>query len=366
MADTILDEALQITPVPSSAALEYDKKREALLEYVNREMTARPDLAHLIGNNPVEVMHNNHSNHAQFMSNVFLLNEYELLARIVVWVYRSYHARGFSYDYFPIELDTWIRSIREHMIPDYAAPIIEVYRWMISHHDIFIELAAIEENPEDDRLDSSLKNSYHTFLNLLLHGDAREATTLAADIVKSPSDLALLFLEVIQPAMYRIGRLWEKGAITVADEHLASAIVARVLAVISMSMAPPSRSNGTAIVTAAPNEFHELGAWMVADMLKADSWNIKYLGANSPADDLLKLALQTKPAFVAISVTMPFNLYSAKNMINVLKSNPALEKTKILLGGGALNIMPDLWKHLGADGYAKNVRNAVDIAREWK
>jgi len=49
-------------------------------------------------------MYDNHLNHARFMANVFRFNAYTLLVKTVIWVYRSYHSHGFSFDYFPVEL----------------------------------------------------------------------------------------------------------------------------------------------------------------------------------------------------------------------------------------------------------------------
>jgi len=58
----------------------------------------------LIGYNPLRMMYDNHLNHARFMANVFRFNAYTLLVKTVIWVYRSYHSHGFSFDYFPVEL----------------------------------------------------------------------------------------------------------------------------------------------------------------------------------------------------------------------------------------------------------------------
>lgn len=43
-------------------------------------------------------MYDNHTNHASFMSNVFKLNDFELMSNVIIWVYHTCHDQGFSYD----------------------------------------------------------------------------------------------------------------------------------------------------------------------------------------------------------------------------------------------------------------------------
>ena len=102
-----------IHTVSSDAAKAYKKAIERLVNHVNDNLEANPKIIELIGGNPLDLMRNNHSNHATFMTTVFKIGSYELLARTVPWVYRAYRARSFSYDYFPVELAAWKHAVME-------------------------------------------------------------------------------------------------------------------------------------------------------------------------------------------------------------------------------------------------------------
>ncbi len=104
---------------------------------------------------------------------------------------------------------------------------------------------------------------------------------------------------------------------------------------------------------------------MVADFLEMDGWDVLYLGANVPEEELIKLVKKIKPKLVAISVTMPFNLIKAKKIIDSLKSLGDYVP-KIMVGGIAFNLMPDLYKKIGADFWAKDAKEAVEVARKIK
>ena len=52
---------------------------------------------------------------------------------------------------------------------------------------------------------------------------------LVHDTVQGPEDVAPFYLELIQPALWEVGALWETGEISVAQEHLVSAMAVRAI-----------------------------------------------------------------------------------------------------------------------------------------
>jgi methanogenic corrinoid protein MtbC1 len=173
------------------------------------------------------------------------------------------------------------------------------------------------------------------------------------------------YLDIIWPAMYRIGLLWETNQITVAEEHLATAIVGRVMAALYPRFAQFKVTRGTAIVSAGPNEFHEVGARMVADFMEMDGWDVTYLGANTPVAEILSILKRQKPFMLALSVATVFNLDTAQQVIRVIKDDHETKDIKIMVGGLAFNGMPELWRNLGADGYAANADCALPVLNDW-
>lgn len=360
--DDLIEETRQLPIIPLAESTQYKNAQSLLIQYVNDSMAARSDINDLIGHNPHQVMYENHKNHASFMTSVFSVNHYEMLVRIVVWVYRAYHAHSFSYDYFPIALNAWIKAIDSVIVYRQMNSVKSVYQWMIKHHDDFIDVSqnSSEQTPQTKHNYVHIKD---TFLKALLDGDHGICISLVKEHIRSSDDLQQLYLQVIQPSMYEIGMLWESGSISVAQEHLASAVVGRVLANVNAEKLRKSNSSGKIIVSASPNEYHEIGAWMISDMLRIDGWDVLYLGANTPANDLIDLAKSYKPDILAISVTMPFNLDRTKSLIEKTKKDHSLETTKIIVGGRAFNEFPGLWKHVGADSFLPSINGITSKAR---
>jgi methanogenic corrinoid protein MtbC1 len=114
---------------------------------------------------------------------------------------------------------------------------------------------------------------------------------------------------------------------------------------------------GRALVSAAPNEFHELGARMVADFLEMDGWDVRYLGANTPAPELISMVAATDPDLVLLSVGMSFNLGRTEALIRRLKASGGRFKT--MVGGLAFLHAQDAWRQVGADAFAPDPAAAV-------
>lgn len=360
------EEITRLPEVSPDAAMAYKQHLGEMVEKVNKRMRRRPELDLLIGGNPVGMMFDNHKNHAVFMSNVFSLNEYALLLNTVPWVYRAYTGHGFSFDYFPAHLQTWRDVLEDTLEPDAAACLGAVYDWMISRHEKFIQLSkqshgrAVEPDPQ-------WRPVYEEFLQGLLSADRQAAITVAKKAVPDLSRLNDFYLHVVRPAMYAVGAMWERGEISVAREHLASALVNRIMAVQYIElMESPEQSKGKAVVTAAANEFHEIGATMVANALEADGWEITFLGANTPSEALLEYVSAGEFDMVAISVTIAFNLESIQNVIRAIRAWSEDRQPKIMIGGQAFGGYPELAQKLGADGFAQSPEQAVALADQWR
>lgn len=363
--EDILESARALPAVPQKEAAAYQRHQESLTQDVNCELAAEPSIHELIGNNPLGMMYENHRNHAAFMATVFNIVHYELLAKTIPWVYRTYHAHGFSHDYFLLELKAWRKSLGERISKPSMTAVHAIYDWMIDMHPFMIE-ASKSKLSFAMPVDEGWLETKDAFLAAVLEGDHRRCLRIAEKTVQTNDDVPRFYLQILQPVMYEIGVMWERGDISVASEHLASAIVGRVMATVSPRRKDPPDLKGKIIITASPNEFHEIGAWMLSDVLEQDGWDVRYLGANMPAADLVDMISAFQPHVLAVSITMPFNIDKVKELVATLRNNPGTESLKIIVGGHVFNQIPNLWKVVGADAFASNLHEAVQRINAWK
>jgi MerR family transcriptional regulator, light-induced transcriptional regulator len=174
------------------------------------------------------------------------------------------------------------------------------------------------------------------YLRAALAGDRREALRV---VVEDGFDRGLavpeLLLRVITPAQYEIGRLWQLNEISVAQEHIATAISQLVVSFLYPRIERSPRNGKWVLVACAPGELHELGARIAADFLEMDGFHVRFLGANVPSSSLAKMVRDTRPDLVVVSAATSLCFPKLREMIERLREagGPALP---ILVGGSAL------------------------------
>jgi methanogenic corrinoid protein MtbC1 len=365
MIEEMLTGCRELSNVSTKSAEAYASATERLLKHVKGQLEANPNIKELIGRNPLEMMHDINRKHAALMLTVFRINSFELLARTLPWVYRAYHARGFSYDYFPAELMAWRLAIHECL--DHTVrkeEILAVYEWLAQHNEGMVKLALTGEGLSFS-IQREPNEMQQVFLTMLLNGDSHGCLKMVDQSIFTVDDLKHFYLDVVCPAMYRIGHLWESNQISIVEEHLATAIVGRVMSDLYPRFARFTVIRGKTVVSAGPNEFHEIGARMVADFMELDGWDVSYLGANTPAEEMLDIFKRQKPFTVALSVATVFSLDNARYVIQMINEDRETRDIKVLVGGLAFNGMSQLWQDIGADGYAADADRAVFVCNEW-
>ena len=201
------------------------------------------------------------------------------------------------------------------------------------------------------------------YLAALLAGDPRGARSVVAEALADGTPPEDLYLQVFQPALQEIGHRWAVGDLSVADEHLATAVTHQLLDEVSPRMRTVPWGGRLAVVTSTPDELHALGVRMVADFLEADGWEVLQLGAATPAEDLLALVEREAPDMVALSTTTPRSLPGIADVLQQLRR--AHPRPLIVVGG-------QFWTaeaartalELGADVVERDPRTLVSLLRE--
>jgi MerR family transcriptional regulator, light-induced transcriptional regulator len=166
------------------------------------------------------------------------------------------------------------------------------------------------ENSAKLGLEHAASRLTRLYLDSLRAADTSGAFRVASGALEEGMTVPQLYQRVIAPAMYRVGELWERGALTVADEHLATAITHRVLAAMrpplgaEAEQAGPSVERGRVMLAAVEGEQHALGLRMVADVLEDAGFCAIYLGADVPTDALLQAISSLSPDVLGLGVTM--------------------------------------------------------------
>jgi methanogenic corrinoid protein MtbC1 len=209
---------------------------------------------------------------------------------------------------------------------------------------------------------SSLMPHCQEFLDAILAGQrirALEIVHEARRVCASPTDI---YVEVFQEALYEVGRLWETNRITVAGEHVATAVAQYVLAQMYFETETPPPVRGNAVVTGVEGEFHNVGAHIVADALEHDGWNVRLLGSDLPVSGILDIVAKHEAAVLGVSTTMRTNVPATARLVSEVRRQFG-SAVRVVVGGGAFRWAPHLAAQIGADGFASDVRSALEMLR---
>lgn len=176
--------------------------------------------------------------------------------------------------------------------------------------------------------------TYAAYLEALLAGDRAACARIVAGLTADAVDLKLLYVDLFQRALYDVGEQWAQQQISVAVEHLATAITERLIADVQPTLFSGAPHGRSAVIACVADEYHQLGARMIADFCEMRGWRGHFLGANTPVADLMHLLATRQPTILGLSLSMYANLPRLLDAVAAVEhAHPELP---ILVGGQAL------------------------------
>lgn len=136
----LIASATRLGNIAPEAVAEFAAKRDEILAAVNARLMARADINALVGPDNIDLMKDNHANHARFIESI--LTEYQpaVLVDTILWVFRAYRARGFQTAYWAAQLNAWTEVFEEILSAPTVKAIGPLYDWMIVNIPHFADL----------------------------------------------------------------------------------------------------------------------------------------------------------------------------------------------------------------------------------
>lgn len=202
------------------------------------------------------------------------------------------------------------------------------------------------------------------YLQEILAGRRNTALDIIMDAYRGGYSIPGIYMDIFQEALYEIGRLWESNRISVADEHLGTAITQYVMSNLYQHLEISDERRGTFVVTGVQGELHQVGANMVADVLDADGWDTIFLGTNVPEEGIIQSLRQHRANLFGISSTMLFNIPKVTRLVEAVRGEYG-NSVHIMLGGSAFKTLEALPRELEGCTIALNLREALDRTRTF-
>jgi DNA-binding transcriptional MerR regulator/methylmalonyl-CoA mutase cobalamin-binding subunit len=215
--------------------------------------------------------------------------------------------------------------------------------------------AELAQLVEDDRAESSRRGpparreperGQAIVDTALAHVRAMDARGLHALLRGSAAVLGASYLDqVAAPLLRRIGEEWHGGRLSIAAEHIASAVIEATVTDAMRAIVPDDTAPSVVVATLAGSQ-HLIAAALVGASAAAEGWNVVYLGGELPASEIAAVARSRGARAVAVSI--PYS-GSSKRLLDDLRDLRAKLPADVPLFAGGQAVL-DASRSLAASG----------------
>lgn len=195
----------------------------------------------------------------------------------------------------------------------------------------------------------------------MVEGDAHGAKDVVREALEAGLALVDLYVDVFETALVRVGTWYEQGRLSVADEHLATNLIQRLMAWASGAAPGEQALDRKAVVGSVAGNHHDVGLRMIADALSQRGWDVRYLGADVPTADFVRHVKLERPEVVLVGCGVEQAADEARRLIAALRELREADEAswQIALGGRYVNRHSAFAASAGADFTATDLRGLL-------
>lgn len=191
-------------------------------------------------------------------------------------------------------------------------------------------------NQRRENGESAIGKLGRVYAEAIISGDEVAAEIAIREAIDAKLTTAEIDHEIIAPALWYVGELWQRGEISVADEHLATEISLRVLALQREARRVAHQRAGYRVLLATPaGELHVVALRMIDNLLVDAGYDVVMLGSDVPALALASSARRHEPDVICLSATMPGG--GDKLLISIHEAQRVRPSTLFVIGGRSVS-----------------------------
>jgi len=194
--------------------------------------------------------------------------------------------------------------------------------------------------------------------------DSEGAAKLARKAVEAKLD-PIAATDAMIEVIRQIGDAFGKGELWLPDLVGAADVMGAAMPIIQeeiMKGGVKRETLGTVVAGTVYGDIHSIGKTIVCTLLRANDFTVQDLGVNVTPESFLEAIDKYKPDILAMSALLTTTAPEQKKIIKTLEKKGLRDKTKIMVGGGA--ITQEFADSIGADGYSPTAPGAAKLARK--
>ena len=217
--------------------------------------------------------------------------------------------------------------------------------------------------PAENKSEDSSNNESSELSKAVLNGLNAECSQIAKDLLNSGTEPMTIINELLVPALDEAGERFEKGKMflpqLIRAAGAAQAAFDEVKAAITKN-GGENKARGKVVLATVKGDVHDIGKNIVKTLLENYGFEVVDLGKDVEYEAVADAAEKTGAKLVGLSALMTTTLKSMENTIKLIRERGI--DCRIVVGGAVLT--PEYSAKIGADYYAKDAKETVDIAKK--
>ena len=199
--------------------------------------------------------------------------------------------------------------------------------------------------------------------NAVVEGKHAEIETMVQEAIDEKTDLNILINEALIGAMDIVGKKFAADEIFVPEMIVSAATMKKGLALIKPLLTGDGpQSKGAILIGTVKGDIHDIGKNLVTMMLEGAGFNVLDLGVDLRRKAYFESGKKLKPDILALSALLTTAMPEMEKVIRALENRGLRDSVKVLVGGAPVD--SKFADEIGADGYAKDAGEAVQLAKK--
>lgn len=198
----------------------------------------------------------------------------------------------------------------------------------------------------------------------IIQGEENLAVNLVKEALNAGDSAQSILQDALIQSMNEIGHLWSQEEIFLPEVIGSAQIFQKAASYLEPYLIADGSQEklGTIVLGTVHGDLHNLGKNLVAVMLRTAGFNVIDLGVNVTGENFIEEAKKHNAQIIALSALLTTTMVEQKLLIENLIEAGCRKQFKVIVGGAPIS---SKWaEEIGADGYARNAGEAVELARK--
>ena len=205
---------------------------------------------------------------------------------------------------------------------------------------------------------------FEEMTNAVIAGLPDKARELADEVLRAGIDPLAAIEQGFKLGMDIVGEGFAKGELFIPDLMMSSQAMKEAIATLEPEMMKRKQqlqTLGKVVIGTVQGDIHEIGKTLVATMLSANGFQVHDLGVDVSPQRFVDAVREVNADVVGLSALLTTTMLNQEAVILTLKEAGLRDQVKVIIGG--VPTSPEWASEIGADAYAENATEAVEVVK---